>query len=68
MNMKETNAMTKTSYIFITIPIAVYPGAKNSTHSPAMTNKRETIYFEEFPVNSTWAKIQKRLTAFGLSL
>ena len=53
MNMKETNAMTKTSYIFITIPIAVYPGAKKSTHSPAMTNKRETIYFEEFPVNCT---------------
>lgn len=68
MNMKETNAMTKTSYIFITIPIAVYPGAKKSTHNPTMTNKTETIYFEEFPVKCTWAKIQKRFTALGLSL
>ena len=51
--MKETNAMTKTSYIFITIPIAVYPGAKKRTHNPTMTNKTETIYFEEFPVNCT---------------
>ena len=49
--MKETNAMTKTSYIFITIPIAVYPGAKNSTHSPAMTNKKETIWIVGLLIN-----------------